>query len=341
MPPRRPSDEELESKIARTAAAMERFLDGPLTHATYEELAALVDGTLDDVQQEIVETHLEDCAMCAAELADLRLVATPAAKGVRRERSTRTRRMRTAWLLAASLVAAIGIGWWLAGRGTPEPGHRPPPARNLIVLRDQRTEIALDDRGQIHGVAAPLAGAAAALLRNPSIPPPAVLASVRTAAAVLRGSQEQQLTALAPIGRIVLDERPEFSWSGARKSARVTVYEESSLRRVGASGEVEGGRWRAEAPLPRGVTLTWQVASHGMLAPPPSEPPARFRIVDAAAFARIDEARRSGSHLLLGAAFAEAGLRDEATAELRELVALNPQSTEARSLLESVESWPR
>jgi hypothetical protein len=333
-------DDGLESKVARTVSSLEALLGGQEPgHATYEELAALVDGTLDNVQEEIVRTHLDDCAMCAAELAALREVAQPPRPVVVDHGAWG----RTFWLVAALLIVAIGIGSWLVTRPSPEPmpGQTPATVRNVVELRDAGGTIALDERGQVHGVAGPLAGTAAALLQAPLLAPPAVLAAVRTVAPVLRGSHEQQLAVVAPAGRVVLEDRPQFSWSGARGSARVTVYEESSAKRVATSEAVRGGVWTPSAPLPRGVTLVWQVASGDELAPSADSGPARFRIVDAQAAARIGEARQTGSHLLLGKAFADAGLRDDAEAELRQLVALNPQSPVARSLLASVASWPR
>jgi hypothetical protein len=41
-------------------------------HLTYEELAGTVDHALSEVDREIIESHLEICLHCAAELADLR-----------------------------------------------------------------------------------------------------------------------------------------------------------------------------------------------------------------------------------------------------------------------------
>jgi hypothetical protein len=340
------SDRELDARVARAVSSIEaRLRDEPFEHATYEELAALADGTLDDVQEEIVRTHLEDCAMCAAEAADLqqlaaaprRMTAVPPARASRRWSS------RAITLLAASLLVAISLGLYFT-RGTREPDTPhpgPAPPRTLIAVRDANGEIALDDRGAVHGVPQPLAGVAATLLRAPALTPPSVLATVQTAATQLRGSDSQQLACVEPVGRIVLSDRPRFSWRGATARARVSVYAEGSGERVAASGAVRGSEWTSETPLPRGVTLVWQVRSGDTIAPSASAPPARFRIVDAAAVEQIESARRSGSHLLLGAALAKAGLRDEAAAELQQLEELNPGSPVARKLLHSLDSWPR
>ena len=57
------------SRSLRTA--LQPDADAP-AHLQYEQLAAYVDDTSDDVDCEIVEAHVELCAMCAEELQDLR-----------------------------------------------------------------------------------------------------------------------------------------------------------------------------------------------------------------------------------------------------------------------------
>ena len=350
------NEREHDEKMARAVSSIETQLrDEPFEHVQYEELAALADGTLDEVQEEIVRTHLEDCAMCAAEAADLQRLAAAAAMPapvpsthvpiIRAPitRAPRRRAARTFALLAASLLVAISLGLFLT-RGAQDPemlSTMSTEPETLIALRDGNGEIALDDRGAVRGVPRELAGVAATLLRAPSLAPPAVLAAVRTADPALRGSNPRQTVVLEPAGRIVLSDRPRFSWSGATGRARVSVYNEGSGELVASSGAIRGSDWTPAAPLPRGVTLVWQVRFGDTIAPPPSAPPARFRIVDAASLEEIETARRSESHLLLGAALAKAGLRDEAAAELEQLAAQNPNSPVARELLRSLDSWPR
>lgn len=339
-------DRELDARMTRAVSSIAMQLrNEPFEHVPYEELAALADGTLDDVQEEIVRTHLEDCAMCEAEAGDLQRLAAPPqrTRAVAPASVSRRRPSRTMMLLAASLLVAISLGLFLARRtqqpDAPQPV--PAPSRTLIALRDANGEIALDDRGAVRGVPQPLAGVAAALLRAPALAPPAVLATVRTAGTTLRGSDSQQLAIVAPIGQVVLSDRPRLSWRGATGAARVSVYDEASGELVASSGAIRGSDWMPATPLPRGRTLLWQVRTGETMAPPPSAPRARFRIVDAASFEEIEAARRSGSHLLLGAALAHAGLRDDAAAEWQKLAELNPSSPVPRELLRSLDSWPR
>src|SRR2546423_303380 len=61
----------------RTRAAVESLQTdlrspGHTDHLTYEELAASVDDSLSPADREVLESHVEMCSRCAAELADLR-----------------------------------------------------------------------------------------------------------------------------------------------------------------------------------------------------------------------------------------------------------------------------
>ena len=82
---------------------------------------------------------------------------------------------------------------------------------------------------------------------------------------------------------------------------------------------------RSPRPLPRGVTLSWQVtattARGAVQAPVPPAPEARFRVADARTVASLDDARRvaRGSHLLLAIAYRRAGIVDAMNAELEAL----------------------
>jgi hypothetical protein len=51
-------------------------LPADVRHLTYEELAAVVDNQLSDIDREIAESHLETCSHCVAELDELRGLAS-------------------------------------------------------------------------------------------------------------------------------------------------------------------------------------------------------------------------------------------------------------------------
>ncbi|PYV32625.1 MAG: hypothetical protein DMG09_23990 [Acidobacteria bacterium] len=74
-------------------------------------------------------------------------------------------------------------------------------------------------------------------------------------------------------------------------------------------------------------------------APAPGKPFATFRILDEHQAQEVSLARKAwgSSHLVMGLVYAKAGLTREAEKEIRELVAANPESSTAKSLLERVE----
>jgi hypothetical protein len=251
------------------------------------------------------------------------------------------------WAAAAGLALAVGgTGAWMLLRG-PAPTGRPPVTRiaPLFSIRDASGPISIDTTGAVHGVQAGEQGLAAQLLTTGRIARPKVLDLVTTDPDVLRGeTRPHELHVESPVGVVLLDDRPQFRWRGADGSRfEVTVLDED-LTPVAHSPSLRTRQWIPPAPLPRGRTLLWQVASEGRetaVDPAPPNRPARFRIVDNESRARIDAARATGSHLLLAHAYAEAGMRAEAERELRELSAMNPDSPVAKRLLESVRSWTR
>jgi predicted anti-sigma-YlaC factor YlaD len=328
----------------------------PEAHLSYERLEAFVDGALDVVEQEIATTHLEDCASCQADADELRALAgqrrsdreSEAARSIPAARIARRPR-RVIWYAAAAALLLVGIGlawlWRPNVAGVPSPiavatGTETAPARAVVALHDGKGDIVLEETGSVRGVSAAIAPAIATVLRARRFAAPAMLASLHSPVPTLRGPRSPALAIVAPIGRVLIDDRPRFTWRGAGGTSEVTVFDEQGAT-VASSRALRAAEWTPSQPLPRGTTLVWQVASAGALAPAADDPQARFRIVDAASLARIAEARASGSHLALALAYAEAGLREEAEAELRKLQALNPDSPVAESLLRSLRSWPR
>ncbi len=64
--------EQLPSAFASLRADLRAEAEAELDHLAYEQLAAYVDETLDDVEREIVESHLSVCPPCEREMTHLR-----------------------------------------------------------------------------------------------------------------------------------------------------------------------------------------------------------------------------------------------------------------------------
>ncbi len=140
---------------------------------------------------------------------------------------------------------------------------------------------------------------------------------------------------VSPAGKVVDTGRPTFVWQpleGA-DSYRVDVFD-MNFRRVATSGELRTTQWSTD--LPRGHTYHWQVTGikNGTeLGSTASE--ARFRTLgsnksrDLAAIKR----RYPRSHLLLGLAYADAGMIAESRREFEMLSRENQRSTIPKKLL--------
>jgi hypothetical protein len=134
-----------------------------------------------------------------------------------------------------------------------------------------------------------------------------------------------------------------FRWKAlARAQYQVNVYD-SGYTSVGASGWMQETQWQVSKPLRRGERYSWQVKVRrdgtDFTVPVPPMPEARFQVLDAAGEEKISAIRSEwgDSHLVLGVAYARAGLLDEAASELRELDEQNPGSPATAALRASIE----
>ena len=121
----------------------------------------------------------------------------------------------------------------------------------------------------------------------------------------------------------------------------VEVYD-LTFKKVASTDGLKATRWTTT--LPRGQTYVWQVTARKgdeiFKAPRPPASQARFRIVDGKSVTDIATIRRTHprSHLLLGIAFAEAGLIDEAIQEFERLARQNPGSELRKKCCDSLEA---
>lgn len=182
-------------------------------------------------------------------------------------------------------------------------------------------------------------------LRYQELPPPAHLSEV------LEGRSGAETPVweyglLAPVATATPTDRPEFRWQPLPLAARyqVRVYDREN-QEMFASPSVEGTVWRAPQPLPREQVYRWTITAQTPMGhvtlPRPPAPEARFYVLDIAGSRAIEQraAVHRGRRLALGVLFGVYGMRDEAEAELQELLTRNPASGEVKRLLESVRGW--
>jgi hypothetical protein len=327
---------ECEECARVSAAGIEKQLDalqapidgneGPW-HPDHADIAAYADGTAGPAEREIVASHLEDCALCREDAADL-------------AKLRRTRPRRRAWRVAMATAAAIAAMILLvvlvqrnADRGKPTD----PP----IVTTQPPTAITA---GPVPPLPMPPLPMPPLPMPPPPVPPRYANAEwerlvrtavdserlpfargIGTAPEVLRGAGQtapgQTAPDVVPAGVVIDETRPRFSWP-ARDGATYVVSIFSGDQPVARSEPLTETRWTPATPLARGRTYVWQVqATRGLereIIPAPPAPPAMFRIVSRRDHDELAEARRShpDDFLLHAVLAARAGLREEALREL-------------------------
>ncbi len=215
-------------------------------------------------------------------------------------------------------------------------------------LIDGGAVIALDQNGNLTGPVAPRFEARVkAALTGPTLEIPPGVRDLRSSSGVMMGDGQSGTTfaLTAPVGRVIEPDRPQFRWRSmpGAESYVVTVYDDN-FNKIDTSPSLRNTAWTVSKPLKRGGVYKWQVTAvkdgKETISPTRPAPDARFKVIDTSAAADIDAARRTSgsSHLLLGIAYANAGMLAEAEREFQALLQRNPGSDVARRLLQRVRS---
>ena len=309
----------------------------------FEELAAYVEGRLDPQASALLEERMEADATLRQEVEDLRTLRAQMA----RPRSTAPRQL--AWRIGLLAAAAAAVFLWLRPSTVKAPGGPsvPPSPAPVAALKDGGLRLALSAGGALSGAPSlepSLRDAVAAALRG-ALPAPPSLEALSGGGGTLMGAGPgpADFAPVSPLATRVLADQPTFRWTPhpRARAYEVAVFD-SDLRRQLASGPVAAAEWRPAKALPRGRTYLWQVTAlaggERVTVPVPPAPEARFEVAGDAVLSEVDRRRASapGSHLVAAIAFVEAGLLDDAEPELRALAADNPDSPEARRLLDAL-----
>jgi hypothetical protein len=107
-------------KLTAATHAFDQAARCEITHLEYEQLAALVDGQLGEIDREIALSHLEICPECESELEDLREVSSRIAVPLDARTGRSIRERLTGWWrspmfrIPAEATAAVGLAGLLA-----------------------------------------------------------------------------------------------------------------------------------------------------------------------------------------------------------------------------------
>src|SRR5262249_26029187 len=236
----------------------------------------------------------------------------------------------------------------------PDPEPQTPPATALLLL-DGDLKIERNPAGYITGLESlpepDQRRIRIALERGDVRVSDALKELSDSAGSVMGGSDKAAFALLDPVGKVVSTDRPTLRWEppDGAISFRVTITDPAQgYKEIVSSPELACVEWMVEQPLERGHVYTWQVAARTedgaeVKAPGASSGEARFKILQQSTLDELIKAKRAygGSHLVMGLRYAEAGLLEEAEREFKALMALNPKSPIARSLLRDVKSRDR
>ncbi len=281
---------------------------GESDHLSYDEMERWVDGRARAVEREIFEEHAANCHLCRDERADLDRV---------RETLVPTQ-TRFGWRIplaaAATIVVAIGIGWFLR--------------RDVVSTSPSR--IAVPPR---------IVQQAIVLTK------PAILSDLLDGKGTLRGGESTQhrFTLLKPVATLVGERRPEFRWTTVSDASSYTVtIVDADTGAVVTSGSTKDSSWRPGRALPQGKSYSWQVSAHvrgrRITEPRPPAPEARFEVASGETLNRL-AGKSHDDPIRWGVALAEEGFLDDAEEQLQ--VASEAGNSEARELLRQVWSWRR
>lgn len=341
-------------------AASRRLFDalaerGAEDHLTDEQLDLLVDRRVDDPAYRLASGHAAACAMCRAEVEDLRRF-DGGGEAVRPGRPVRR------WLMAAAVafaVLALSTIALLVRRTAPDvpvtasnppapsaPVTVAPPVPQVVAsLADGGGRIALLEDGTITGIALRSERDAEdlrAVLSGRAIEIPTFIAampgSVRGG-----GAGAHPLRAIEPFRSAVREARPRFSWTpvpGAR-GYRVAVFD-ADYEEVARGEAASRTSWTPPEPLLAGVDLSWHVVAEtgaGELSSSGADrAEAVFRVLTAEEAAEVarGEAHYRDSHLLRGLLYSRHGLLHDAERELRRVAEQNPGSPAVQALIGTV-----
>ena len=383
----RRNNEKSREARAQVISALQQQTTFEEAHLAYQQLADYVDDVLSDVDRELMDSHLEFCQSCSAEVRDLEatkasLAELQPARYSPRKIPSLWQRFTAGWQLptiripvqvAAAIILVVFVIWMVmlysrrpVQQAQEHPGElernqtaadnspvAPPQEEQNDVqlaadLIDGDRHITLSSDGKLSGLESAsiqIQNEVASALKNGRVKAPSFIADLKGQSGRLMGAGSSEYGLLNPVASAVESRTPTFHWRAIEGAENyvVTIYGLDS-KKIAASGPLTETKWKPNALLERGRIYTWQVRANKkgaeVLMPPPAAPEAKFRIIDATKAEALGQVRRghARSHLVLGLAYADAGLLDESERELRRLVAANPKSSVARSLLRSVQA---
>jgi anti-sigma factor RsiW len=225
------------------------------------------------------------------------------------------------------------------------------PSMVIARLNDGGGEVTLDQAGTLSGVEN-LPPAYQQMIKNAladkRLEKSPLLAGLnRAGSALMSGgdSQNNTFSALEPVGKVTLSDRPTFHWTQlAGATAYVVEVYDEKFNLVATSPQLSADSWTPTQALRRGAIYSWQMKAikdgQEFISPRPPTPQAKFRVLDQSRALELAQSQRAyaSSRLTMGLLYARLGMLEEAERELRALQKANPNSAIARQLLAKIQA---
>ncbi|MFN7926551.1 MAG: hypothetical protein U0Y68_01155 [Blastocatellia bacterium] len=299
--------------------------------------------SLDDVEQEIVTSHLPFCNSCQAEVDDLRafqqLLAQPqarAAAATARQTPVAPARFWTTGKTAFSVVIALGltiVGVLLYHKPAAEPVAQQTAAPQPTASLSPSPQPAASPRATPTPMS-PEEQAIQQAMATGHVEIAAESKRLQRRGASLLGGKGENLSfaVVSPQGTLVESLQPQLHWTPLPQAqAYVVIVTDQNFKEVAHSGPLTQTNWSVTGKLTRGQLYQWQVTATTedgteITAPAPSAPEAQFKVLAQEPLNALQRARAqyAGGHLELGILYARVGLLDAAAAEFARESARKP-----------------
>lgn len=339
-------------------------------HLNYDEyLKPFIYETISAVDKEIVESHVEVCAVCREDLRDLLSFHRELAQEKEIRELSKANwwtnltdwisapNHKAIWLAFASIILIIGAGliWFFVSRSSNEVVQNPANSGNFQTnqiapnTNSNETVIEANQNANLPKTNSNTANQNTDLpqkeVEMASLVFPKALNNLRfNESETLRGNDDgetQKISAISPNGKVIRSSSPVLAWQNVPnlQTFEVTIFD-NDFNRVAKSDAVSGNSWRVPS-LAKGKIYQWQVTGKAVSADGKTTNylgQGKFYIVSERDENRINQAKNA---LEKGRAFAEAGLLTEAAGEFRKYLKENPNSENAKKFLRQIEQAQR
>lgn len=229
------------------------------------------------------------------------------------------------------------------------PSEMPIDTEAVVVLNDRGGTIKVDRNGTVSGlddVPESNRDAIAKVLLTERIESPAILRELGGPEASLRSSKTAQpFKLLSPARTVIVSAQPTLRWEKASGATSYRVYvTDQAGNEIAKSPELQSDNasWVLPKRLKRGATYSWTVVAivegKEIVSPGPASPEMKFQVLSRSYLEKLNQLRKTRSHLALGLFYSKVGMMAEAEREFEQLSNLNSGSQKARALLNRIRS---